>query len=156
MTGAAPPGLRVGVSAVIVHDEAILLVEFDDETGPHFNLPGGGVEPGESLHDALRREVREETGAEVTVGRLLLVWEYVPAHYDYRYGAQQKLGLLFACTLLPGSTPHLPTTPDPNQVAVRWLPLAELPTAPLLPRISDRIIAALHTPPTGDPFCEHI
>jgi 8-oxo-dGTP diphosphatase len=38
---------------------AVLLVEFNDETGLHYNLPGGGVEPGESVIEALEREVRE-------------------------------------------------------------------------------------------------
>jgi ADP-ribose pyrophosphatase YjhB (NUDIX family) len=70
------PGIRFGVNAAIVRDGAILLVEFNDEqSGLHYNLPGGGVELGETLHEALRRGVREETCAEVEVGPLLLVWE---------------------------------------------------------------------------------
>src|SRR5207248_3714127 len=72
-------GIRVRVGAVIVRKSAIVLVEYDDDkSGRHFNLPGGGVTEGESLHDALRREISEETRMEVDVGRLLLVWEYVP------------------------------------------------------------------------------
>ncbi|MCA9912487.1 MAG: NUDIX domain-containing protein, partial [Anaerolineae bacterium] len=71
--------IRLNVAAVIVRHDALLLVEFDDETGLHYNLPGGGVEEGETLHQALRREVREETHAELAeIGRLLLAWEYVP------------------------------------------------------------------------------
>ena len=62
--------IRVGVNAAIVRDESILLVEFDDETGRHCSLPEGSVEAGESLHQAVRREVREETGAEVGVSKL--------------------------------------------------------------------------------------
>lgn len=49
-------GIRVGVNAAIVRDQAILLVEFDDaQSGLHYNLPGGGVHAGETLHAALRR-----------------------------------------------------------------------------------------------------
>jgi ADP-ribose pyrophosphatase YjhB (NUDIX family) len=67
--------MRVGANAVIVRDDAILLVEFGNGWKRHFNLPGRGIEPGESIVDGLRREVREETCAEITVGSLVLALE---------------------------------------------------------------------------------
>ncbi len=54
-----------------------LLVEFDDESGVHFKFPGGGVEPGETLEEAVRREVREEACLDVRVDRLLLIVESI-------------------------------------------------------------------------------
>lgn len=144
-TESTQAGIRVGVSAVIVRDDALLLVEFDDETGLHYNLPGGGVELGESLHDALRREVREETCLEADPGRLLLVWEYVPEQYDYLYGRTHKLGLAFLAHPKPGSEPELPAKPDANQTGVRWVSLADLPDVPLLPAMAERLSAALHS-----------
>src|SRR5437899_12134334 len=39
-----------------------------------WNLPGGGMEPGETVDEAMRREVREETGLEVEVERLVGVY----------------------------------------------------------------------------------
>ena len=62
--------MRVGASAAVVRDDAILLVEFGGGWQRHFNLPGGG-EPRESIVEGLRREVREETCAEITVGSRL-------------------------------------------------------------------------------------
>lgn len=139
----APSGIRVGANAAIVRNGAILLVKIDDASGPHFNLPGGGVEPGESMREAVSREVREETDADVDVGRLLLLVEYVPEKFDGRYGPVQKLGAVFECTLRDGSVPRLPDTPDANHVAVQWVPLDELSGVALLPQIADRLVEAL-------------
>lgn len=145
--------MRVGANAVIARNGAILLVEFDDETGPHFNLPGGGIEAGESIVAGLRREVREETCADIDVGPLLLVTEYFPPRYDHRYGSMHKLGLVFRCFLKEDSEPRLPDCPDEHQIAVRWVQLVDLPAQPLLPDLAPRIIELIASPPTIDPFC---
>jgi 8-oxo-dGTP diphosphatase len=140
--------MRVGANAVIVRDGQLLVVEFNDATGPHFNLPGGGVETDETIADGLRREVREETCAEVIVGPLLLVTEYFPPRYQNLYGPLHSLGLFFRCDLSAGSEPRLPAQPDPHQVGVRWIPLAGLAEQPLLPAIlTTRLPALLLDPP---------
>jgi 8-oxo-dGTP diphosphatase len=54
---------QVAVGAIVVKDEKILLVKRDK--APHKDLwaiPGGSVELGETLQEAAKREVREETG----------------------------------------------------------------------------------------------
>ena len=43
------------------------MVRFDDEYGPHYNFPGGGHEPGETLTETVVRETEEETAALVDV-----------------------------------------------------------------------------------------
>jgi 8-oxo-dGTP diphosphatase len=122
--------IRVTVRAVISRDGALLLSEYDDETGLHYNLPGGGVELGEGLHEALCREVMEETGWRVEVGALLYVWEYVPHQHDFVYGDQQTVALCFACKLLEDT--EQPTY-DPHQTGIRWVALGDLPDTRLLP-----------------------
>lgn len=122
--------MRVSVNAAIVENEKILLIRFDDENGPHYNLPGGGVDPGESLHQALARECKEEADADVIPGELLGAWEYVPALQKNKYGPTQKLGLVFTAKLKPGSVPRLPARPDPNQVGVEWVSLEALENLP--------------------------
>ncbi len=147
--------IRVGASAVIVRDGAVLLIGYDPDDGSefHYNFPGGGIKTGEGLHEAVQREVWEETGAEVEVGPLLFVTEYVPSRHGNRYGAVQKLSLFFRCTLRPGSEPQQPEAPTDVQAGVYWVPLSDLPAAPLLPSIGGRVQAALTGMASGeDPF----
>src|SRR5271154_6515004 len=59
---------RVSVSALIFEDERILLAHRRDIDW--WNLPGGAINPGETVDEALRREVYEETGLEVETGQL--------------------------------------------------------------------------------------
>jgi len=73
---AALPRKRVGAGVVLVDDaDRVLLVE--PTYKPGWEVPGGMVEAGESPRAAARREVREELGLDVVVGRLLVV-DWVP------------------------------------------------------------------------------
>ncbi len=58
----------------IVRDHSILLVKHrEDKSGrTYWIIPGGGIEPGETEEECLKREMREETNLEVNVVRLLL------------------------------------------------------------------------------------
>ena len=141
--------IRVAVDAVIVQHGAILLIEYEDARfGRHLGLPGGGVEPDEPIPIAVCREVREETGADVIVGPLLLVNEYHPERDGTTYDSGHELRLVFRCTLRIGSELGVPEQPDPDQIGVCWLPVAALPTAPLLPKIGARLFDLI-TSPTG-------
>ncbi|MCU0513652.1 MAG: NUDIX domain-containing protein [Anaerolineae bacterium] len=135
--------IRLNVAGVIRRDNHILLVEFTDASGRHYNLPGGGVEEGETLAAAVRREVREETGVEVDVGPLLLVWEYVPAQAQYRYGTQHRVGLIYDCTLRPGSDPALDYRHDPHQTGLCWKLLVELPLLETVAFFGEQLLAIL-------------
>lgn len=78
------PRPEVAVGAVCVHDGRLLLIRRGRGVAVgRWSLPGGRVEPGETLEDAVRRELREETGLEVTVGALCGIAERISerAHY---------------------------------------------------------------------------
>ena len=136
--------IRVRACALIIEDEKILLVEFEDERGVHYNLPAGGVERNESIAEAVIREAKEEASIDVEVGQLALVYEYVPHLNDYKYGETPSLHLMFDCKIKEGSIPKLPNNPDPNQIGVKWIPLNKLDEILLFPKIEDQILSYVH------------
>ncbi len=78
--GEIPPRPQLAVSAAIFRDGKVLLVRRARSPGKGFySLPGGRVEFGESLHQALSREVDEETGLRIDIVGLAGWREVLPA-----------------------------------------------------------------------------
>ncbi|HSK95674.1 MAG TPA: NUDIX domain-containing protein [Euzebyales bacterium] len=78
------PRPEVAVGAVLVRDGRLLLVRRGRGVGAgRWSLPGGRVEPGETLAAALTRELREETGLTARIGDLCGIAERIGdrAHY---------------------------------------------------------------------------
>ncbi|MGW3498602.1 NUDIX domain-containing protein [Streptomyces sp. NPDC001020] len=138
------PRISVSVKAAIVHNGRILLMSYDDDSGFHYNLPGGKAIEGEPLRDAVARKVMDETGLRVRACRLLFVVEYVPEQYDGEFGTSHKTQHNFLAELLDeNATPRMSDPPDPIQVGFEWVPLSELPGKYLLPRVNQQLLDAL-------------
>lgn len=132
--------VRIRCTGLIIENNSILLVEYDDN-GIHYNLPGGGLELGETIIEGVEREVLEETTAQVDVGPLALIYEFTPHKQsgDYNFNEKPGLHLIFECTLKKNSIPRLPQNPDPHQIAVKWIPMEELDSILLIPNINKQI-----------------
>ena len=73
-----PDAPIVGVGAVIVQDGRVLIIKRAHEPRQgEWSLPGGRVELGETLVEATRREIKEETGLDVDVGALIELFDRV-------------------------------------------------------------------------------
>ena len=80
-----PAHPAVGVGAVIVRDGRALIVRRAHEPRKgEWSLPGGLLHLGESLADAARREVREETGLDVELGPIIETFDRVHRDEDGR------------------------------------------------------------------------
>ena len=120
---------EVGVGAVAVHDGAVLLIRRGK--GPaagEWSVPGGHVEMGETLHEAIVREVLEETGLEVVVDRFVGFVERIgddPAPYHF-------VILDFAVTVLDPT--QSPVAGD-DAAEVAWVPMGEVSDLRLVPGV---------------------
>jgi|SRR4051812_10043867 mutator protein MutT len=72
--------VKTRVTGICLEDGRILLLNQDTDGPRTWSLPGGKVEDGETLAEALVREMREETGVEVETGRLLYLCDHTAAH----------------------------------------------------------------------------
>jgi mutator protein MutT len=116
-----PPRPILGVGALILDRDAILLIQRGREPLRGFwSLPGGAVETGERLEAALRREVREETGLEVEVLRLVEVFERIMP--DAKGATEHHYVLLdYLCRLKGGDARAGDDASD-----IRWIRRSEL------------------------------
>jgi len=75
----------VGVGAVVLDGPRVLLIKRGHPPlKGHWSLPGGGVEVGETLEEAVAREVLEETGLTIEVGPIVEVLDRISRDADGR------------------------------------------------------------------------
>jgi ADP-ribose pyrophosphatase YjhB (NUDIX family) len=122
------------VSVVIPDDQGrILLIRRTDNQ--YWSIPGGGMEPGESVREAARREVEEETGIDCEITGLVGIYSnprHVAAYDDGE--VRQEFSICLTGRLLGGS---VQTSSESSEV--EFVPAADLPSYAIHPSIRMRI-----------------
>ncbi len=117
--------LRPAAYALILYDNKILLLKMR-ATGK-YHLPGGGIELGERMAETLKREVLEETGVEIEVGRLVH-FEEVFFYYDPSDRAYHGLHFFFICQAKAVNTLPDEQVNDDSAEKPHWVAIATLKT----------------------------
>lgn len=88
---------RINVRGIIWREGKLLAVKHKDENGNqgrYWVIPGGGLDPHESLTDGVARELHEELGVKASVGKLLFVQQFRSKRRNY----EEELELFFHIT----------------------------------------------------------
>ena len=125
------PHKKIGV-AVIADAQGHILIDRRKQEGllgGLWEFPGGKIEPGESVEDCVKREIKEELGIEIEVGSRLITLDHAYTHFKVTLN-------VFNCT-------HLSGEPQPIECdEVKWVTLDEIEDYPF-PKANGRIIEAL-------------
>lgn len=124
----------IGVGGVIFHNARVLLVKLT--YGPAKGLwliPGGLVDPGETLQEAIKREILEETGQMIKPLGIIGVRSMVRSTDNLT-----DLYCIFLCQL--ESDPQSLITEEEEIREIRWMPLNELDTDSTVTKYTSKIV----------------
>lgn len=147
---------NIRTRTIVLHEGAMLLHP-PSRRGAPWRLPGGGLEPHESLAECARREMLEETGIAVRVGRVAFLREWVVPRLSQarRPGKGYGYGLEVYHYAYP-EVPVAEARPEvPGMPAARWVPLTDVPALPIWPKELKqlcRLLAEGREPPGAHTF----
>ena len=122
----AANSLVVGSSAVVTDDTGRILLERRTDNGL-WGLPGGRMEIGETFADSLLREVKEETGFDVAIYRIVGIYSDPGQVSSYDDGEiRQQFSICCACTVVGGAIGV-----SEESTAVDFVSLADIDALPM-------------------------
>ena len=133
--------IRITPRAVIVNENEILLQHKVYEDGSErYVLPGGAIEPGETIEQALIRECQEEIGTIIMVEKLLHVADFFRERKTSPPTRRPQVELLCQCRVPEKYVAQNGPAPDKHQVAVEWVALSQLEERLYPPAIVDKLL----------------
>jgi len=119
---------RIRAAAILIKDENIVLIRRVKELKAYYTFPGGSVKEGETIEQAVVREVTEETSIQVSIHRLL-----------YSYDDVNSSQYFYLCDYISGN-PQISPAAEENQglsehniFEPQWIALRLLPKLLLYP-----------------------
>jgi len=108
---------EIGLKAIVIHNDTCLILKrhANDSFGGEWDIPGGAMDEGEKPEIALLREVKEETGLDVTIGMPLRVWT-LPGE------SSQCVGITFVATHIGETDVALSS----EHTEYQWVTFAEM------------------------------
>src|SRR5664280_811 len=142
--GADKPTIRV--AGLLVEDGRMLMVEQGHSDERYWLLPGGGVQFGETLADALKREFLEELGMRVGVSKLLAIVESISPDPEY---VKHVVHLVFEVSAPKESAP-VPS--DEKVLSAAFLDEIQLQSADVRPPITEFLSACVRELPSSPQY----
>jgi 8-oxo-dGTP pyrophosphatase MutT (NUDIX family) len=131
---------NIRTRTIVLHDGCMLLFPPEKDGGiwgsGAWGLPGGGLEPHESIAECARREVLEETGVSVRIGAIAFLLEWVVPRYGpgIEPGEGYGYGLEVFHLAYPEQPVPLPRPEKDGDPPARWIPIDDVPNLPIWPK----------------------
>ncbi|MCL2169414.1 MAG: NUDIX domain-containing protein [Defluviitaleaceae bacterium] len=139
--------IRNVAKALIINNSKILVNRNQSSIGDcypelpngmiYYDLPGGGQNKYETLEEAVKRELLEETGYYVNIERLAAIYEEISVNENFRTKYERyahKVHFLFICHLSGESTIPL-AEKDLDMLESQWIKVEDVKKIPLYPQI---------------------
>ena len=124
------------IKAIIIKDNKLLVESVDYGRGRYCKLPGGGQEWGETMHETIIRECREELNLKVKPLRLVLARDYIAKNHNQQFDLDcfHLAELMFECAVEDFSSLGNGYEPDSNAQKIKWIELDKLTDSDFYPK----------------------